>query len=181
MSTWFRDYVYIPLGGNRVKKSRWIVNLFVVWLLTGIWHGANWTFVLWGLIYFVVLLIEKQMGLTRRKLRWFSHIYTLVIVILAWVFFRSEDISSGCRYLGHMFSIGASGFVDGGFTTTIKGTYVILIFSLIGTTPIISKIFNYLKKRNLGWIESVWLFIIFSLSILEIVSSTYNPFIYFNF
>ena len=180
LSTWFRDYVYIPLGGNRVKKSRWIMNLFCVWLLTGIWHGAEWTFILWGLIYFVFLLIEKQTSFTKR-IGLFAHVYTIVVVILSWVFFRSADITSGCCYIGHMFGIGTNRFVDGGFFASIKGTYVILILALVGVTPIVSKTIEKLRNNNLGWIESVWLIIVFSLSVFEIVSSNYNPFIYFNF
>ena len=154
--------------------------MLVVWLLTGIWHGANWTFVLWGLIYFLVLLMEKQTGLAKCR-GLFSHIYTMIVVILAWVFFRSVDITSGCHYIGHMFGIEKNSFLDGGFFTTIRGTYVILIISMIGTTPIISKIFNKLRGKNFVWIESVYLLIVFSLSIVEIVSSSYNPFIYYNF
>jgi len=180
LSTWFRDYVYIPLGGNRVKKPRWILNLFAVWLLTGIWHGANWTFMLWGLIYFMVLLLEKQLGFVR-KLGMFSHVYTMFVVILAWVFFRSADIASGCRYIGQMFGIGANGFADGVFAENIRTTYLVLILSFIGITPLLKKVFNHLEKKNCTAIEWIWLLAVFSVSVLEIVSASYNPFIYFNF
>ena len=180
LSTWFRDYVYIPLGGNRVKKPRWILNLFAVWLLTGIWHGANWTFMLWGLIYFMVLLVEKQLGFVR-KLGVFSHVYTMFVVILAWVFFRSADIASGCRYIGQMFGIGANGFADGVFAENIRTTYLVLILSFIGITPLLKKVFNHLEKKNYTAIEWIWLLAVFSVSVLEIVSASYNPFIYFNF
>jgi len=180
LSTWFRDYVYIPLGGNRVKKSRWILNLFIVWLLTGIWHGANWTFLLWGLLYFVFLLIEKLTGFTE-KIGWISHIYTLLVVMLAWVFFRSPNIISGAQYIGHMFGIGSSGLIDNIFNEYLRGSYVVLIFSIIGATPLISKLFYFLKKRNLVWIESIWLGFLLVISIFEVACATYNPFIYFNF
>ena len=180
LSTWFRDYVYIPLGGNRVSKRRWVLNLFVVWLLTGIWHGANWTFVLWGLIYFVVLLLEKQTGIVQ-KIGVFAHIYTMLVVTLAWVFFRSPDIAFGCRYIGNLFGIGASGFVDGVFVENVKATYVVLMFSLVGMTPSMNRLFCSLRKKNLVVIEWVWLLLVFSISVIEIVSASYNPFIYFNF
>lgn len=180
LSTWFRDYVYIPLGGNRVEKSRWVLNLFIVWLLTGIWHGANWTFVLWGLIYFVVLLIEKQTSFVQ-KLRSFSHVYTMLVVILAWVFFRSPDIASGVHYIGQMFGIGANGFADGFFVENVKATYVVLVLSLLGMTQSVNRLFCSLRKKNLAVIEWVWLLLVFSISVLEIVSASYNPFIYFNF
>lgn len=180
LSTWFRDYVYIPLGGNRVKKSRWILNLFVVWLLTGIWHGANWTFVLWGLIYFVILLMEKQTGLAE-KMGLFAYVYTMAIVIFAWVFFRSANIASGFNYIGHMLGVGATDFVDGVFVESIRGTYVVLIFSLIGITPLVSRLFAALRRRNFAVFEWVWLLVVFIISAFEVVSASYNPFIYFNF
>ena len=99
LSSWFRDYVYFPLGGSRVdSKVRHIFNLFVVWLLTGIWHGANWTFIAWGMFYFVLLVIEKQTGLDKKK-AWWGHIYTMFFVIIAWVLFRATNITSAYEYL----------------------------------------------------------------------------------
>lgn len=132
------------------------------------------------MIYFVVLLIEKQTGFVM-KLGAFSHIYTMAVVILAWVFFRSANIASGCRYIGRMFGIGAVGFIDSAVTTTFQGTYVVLLLSFIGMTPLFAKATAKLEKQGQAWIESVWLVAVFMLSIVEIVSSSYNPFIYFNF
>ncbi len=180
LSTWFRDYVYIPLGGNRVNKPRWVWNLFVVWLLTGIWHGANWTFLLWGLIYFVVLLAEKLTGFAKKP-GVFSHVYTLIVVTLAWVVFRSADIASGARYIGQMFGLGASGFIDGTFTESLKGTYAVLLVSLVGTTPLVNRLFHHLRQKQLAAVEWCWLLIVFICSVLQVVSASYNPFIYFNF
>lgn len=180
LSTWFRDYVYIPLGGNRVKKARWILNLFTVWLLTGIWHGANWTFVLWGLFYFVVLLFEKLTGIDKKK-NVLTHIWTLLVVVIAWVFFRAADLHAGWSYLATMFGFGASGFIGTDFINTLGNTFVVLIIAAFGATPLLSKGFSFLERKNLAWIENVWLIIVFGLAVLEVVSSTYNPFIYFNF
>ena len=180
LSSWFRDYVYIPLGGNRVKKSRWIFNLFVVWLLTGIWHGANWTFLFWGLLYFIVLLFEKLTGIDKKN-NVLSHIWTLLIVIIAWVFFRASDLTAGWNYLSIMFGFHASGIIGSDVISTLNSTYVVLMISIIGATPLVSKVFNYFREKRLSWIEHIWLILIFCLSILEVVSSTYNPFIYFNF
>lgn len=180
LSSWFRDYVYIPLGGNRVKRSRWVLNLFIVWLLTGIWHGANWTFLLWGLFYFVVLLVEKETGFAEKLGAW-GRVYTMLIVTLAWVVFRAPDISAGLRYIGHMFGVGANSFWDNGFTSTVRGTYVVLILSAIGMTPLLNKVFMKLEQHGAYWVEQIWLLLVFGLSILEVVSATYNPFIYFNF
>lgn len=180
LSSWFRDYVYIPLGGNRVKKARWIWNLFCVWFLTGIWHGANWTFLVWGLLYFVLLLAEKLTGFTK-KLGKLSYVYTMLIVILAWVIFRAADLGSALRYLGNMFGIGATEFVDSTFVETIKNTWTVLAVALIGTTPLLKQIFTKLKATRFNVLEQIWIILIFMLSIFQVVGSTYNPFIYFNF
>ena len=180
LSTWFRDYVYIPLGGNRVKKSRWVLNLFVVWLLTGIWHGANWTFILWGLIYFAFLLMEKLTGFSK-KIGRLSHIYTLVVVILAWVIFRSDSISCAGSYIGKMFGIGSKGFCDATFLNAFIKTKGIVIIGIVAATPLFKKLIGYLRLKKLEFIENIWIIIIFIASLLQIISSSYNPFIYFNF
>ena len=180
LSTWFRDYVYIPLGGNRVEKARWILNLFVVWLLTGIWHGANWTFVLWGLLYFVVLLFEKLTGIDRKN-NVLTHFWTLLIIVIAWVFFRSVDLPSGWNYLSIMFGFRASAFFGSDFIHALESTWCVLIIAFVGATPLVAECFSRLRKRGLTWIENSWLILIFCLSLLEVVSSNYNPFIYFNF
>lgn len=180
LSTWFRDYVYIPMGGNRVSKSRWILNLFTVWLLTGIWHGANWTFVVWGLLYFVFLLFEKLTGLNRHK-NVFTRIYTLLVVIICWVFFRAESLPAAISYLGKMFGINSSGFYDGGFAMYFKGSWTILLAAVLGSTPLISKLIKKVKNSRVCFIESVWVVFILIASIVKLVSSSYNPFIYFNF
>lgn len=180
LSSWFRDYVYIPLGGNRVRKARWIWNLFVVWLLTGIWHGANWNFLVWGLLYFVLLLAEKLTGFAE-KLGKFSHVYTMLVVILAWVIFRAPDLGSALQYIGNMFGVGASGFTDSAFVETIKNTWTVLAVAMIGTTPLVKQIFTKLRATRFNVLEQLWVILIFMLSIFQVVGSTYNPFIYFNF
>ena len=118
LGSWFRDYVYIPLGGNRVSKSRNIFNLFVVWGLTGVWHGANWTFIVWGLMYFVLLTFEKLTGFEKRKskpfmvFRWF---YTMFFVIMGWVVFRSNSLTDAFVYMKSMFGLNGNVFSDGMF------------------------------------------------------------------
>lgn len=180
LSTWFRDYVYIPLGGNRVSKRRWAWNLFVVWLLTGIWHGANWTFIAWGLLYYCFLLFEKQTNLVER-LGKLSHVYTLGVVVLLWVIFRASDLSSAVTYIGNMFGIGANGLVDSAVIGYLRNTWSVLLMALIGSTPVVKNLFAKLNDRGLGWIEPIWVTVVFVISVLQAVSSTYNPFIYFNF
>lgn len=180
LSSWFRDYVYIPLGGNRVKRSRWVLNMTAVWLLTGIWHGANWTFILWGGVYCIILLVEKLTGFAER-MGIFSHLYTMLVVILAWVLFRAESIASAGVYIGEMFGIGASGLYDAAAASYLNDTKTLLIIALIAATPLYKKICNRLKDQGFGWIEQVWLTVVFIISVVQVVGSTYSPFIYFNF
>ena len=170
LSTWFRDYVYIPLGGNRVSHSRLLLNLFTVWLLTGIWHGANWTFILWGMVYFVLLVIERETGKTP------GHVLTMIAVILAWVIFRCETVSKGLGFIASMFGLNGNALYDGGFVEYVKGTWLVMAFAVIGIFPATGR---FLHRH--AWIESAWLAGVLVLSVIEIISASYNPFIYFNF
>ena len=184
LSTWFRDYVYIPLGGSHVKQSRWIWNLFLVWLLTGIWHGANVTFVLWGLVYFVFLLLERLTGM-EHKLKWAYRIPTLLVVLLAWVLFRSASLSDAGLYLGYLFGKGGFGVSDIVFLNQFSGSYVVFFIALIGCTPLPKTLFLKLRRhigetlgKSLSYVLALAVFI---LSSLVCILDTYNPFIYFNF
>ena len=180
LGNWFRDYVYFPMGGSRAGTRRQIWNLFVVWLLTGLWHGANWTFVLWGLISFLALVVEKLTGF-HKKIGPLCHLYTLFVLCIADVFFRASDISAGILYLGHMFGVGANGVLDGGFLMYLRGTWLVLLVGMVGATPLPRAVFRRLRQTGAGWVESLWLLLVFGASILEVVSESYNPFIYFNF
>ena len=188
LGMWFRNYVYIPLGGNRVKKSRLILNLFVVWLLTGIWHGANWTFVIWGLLYFILLVIEKFTNLHKNKkfTKTIGHVYTLFFVIIGWVFFRSNDVQSALLYLSKMFGIGATGLTDIAFVEYIKQAWFVLVVALIAAFPILKVVQNIIKNKKINKsmisvIQALVLCVLFILSTAICISSTYSPFIYFNF
>ena len=140
LGTWFRDYVYFPLGGSRVKsKARLVFNLFVVWTLTGIWHGANWTFLCWGLLYFVLLTFEKLMGLGKKK-HAIGHIYTMLFVILGWVLFRADNLSGAFKYMGAMFGIGASSLYDSETLMYLSSYKVYFIFGILACFPILKKI-----------------------------------------
>ncbi len=178
LSTWFRDYVYIPMGGNRCVKVKAFRNLFLVWLLTGIWHGANWTFIVWGLFYFVVLTVEKLTGLNDKK-SFITRIYTLIIIIIAWVIFRANSIGEAAHYIGQLVGIGANGVTFGCYVT-IKRTYLIFILSLTGVTPLFKRITEHKINKN-GVMENIWLMIVFIFSLLVTIKGSYNPFIYFNF
>lgn len=182
LQTWFRDYVYFPLGGSRVKtRTRLVFNLFVVWMLTGIWHGAEWTFFLWGFLYFVLLTMEKLTGIDK-KMGWFGHIYTMFFVIIGWVIFRAESLSDMCIYLGAMFGRAAGGLTDAGAWAFLKQTQVYYLAAIICSTPLIAHFDRKLKKYawwNICYVLA--LTALFIVSLTFIFNQSYNPFIYFNF
>lgn len=187
LGSWFRDYVYIPLGGSRVKKPRLIFNLFVVWLLTGTWHGANWTFIAWGLLYFLLLTVEKLTGLDKRQsklpgnlLRW---CYSMLFVLLGWVLFRADSLTHAVQYIATMFGLSGNTLADAIFLADLRGAWVYLLLAAVFSTPIA----QYLHKKE--WashpaaqiLHSVALVIVFLLALASVAISSHNPFIYFNF
>ncbi len=178
LSVWFRDYVYIPLGGNRAGKGRTYWNLFLVWLLTGIWHGADWTFVLWGLGYFVLLVFEKSIG---RKDKGISHFYTMFFVTLLWVLFRAESIAQAGSFIGTMFGIGSAGFVGEKAAAFLNYNFILLITGILGCFPVIPAIRKKLPAKAQEWMTAGGMLVVFALSVLALVAGDYNPFIYFNF
>lgn len=182
LQTWFRDYIYIPLGGSHVdSRGRLVFNLFVVWALTGIWHGANWTFLIWGLMYFVLLTTEKLTGF-HKKLGGFGHLYTLFFVVMGWVVFRSDSIGSAITYIKAMFGVGNNGFFDTGTVQYIRQYGIYYIAGIICCLPYIKKLNSRFDKKIVwGGIYTVSTVGIFLFSILFIFSNAYNPFIYFNF
>lgn len=177
LGTWFRDYVYIPLGGNRVSKTRWMWNLFVVWGLTGIWHGANWTFLCWGLFYFLLLLVERLTDFPK-KLGVFAHIYALIVIIIGWTMFRAETLSKGVEYIGMMFGCTPLGIIDSTFYYYLENGAVPLFVAILFSLPILPR----LQEIN-AWkrIEAFVVVGVFVLSLLVTLKGTYSPFIYFNF
>lgn len=185
LGSWFRDYVYFPLGGSRVDtKKRLLFNLFVVWFLTGIWHGANWTFIIWGIMYFVLISIEKLIGFEKKfnKLSFIKHIYTMFFVILGWVIFRASNITEAFSYMGKMFGVRASGIFDAYFYLNIVENLIFIIVATIFSTPIY-KIINKKVKENkfIAPIYVMGMLILFIVAISYILKGAYNPFIYFNF
>lgn len=183
LGTWFRDYVYFPLGGSRVKsKTRLVFNLFVVWSLTGIWHGANWTFLLWGLLYFVLLTIEKLTGLNK-KVNWFGHIYTLFFVMLGWVLFRADNVTDAFKYIGVMFGAGSSGLYDSNFLMYVSNFKFYLLAGVLASFPILNKLKSckWVNLKVYHVISTVCLTVMFIVSLSFMIKGSYNPFIYFNF
>lgn len=181
MQTWFRDYVYFPMGGSRVSKPGLILNLFVVWLLTGMWHGANWTFISWGLMYFVILTVEKLTGLGKKNY-WWGHLYTMVLVMIGWVIFRSTGMGNAFLYIKAMFGIGAKGIIDKAVWAYIAQNWIYFVFAIIGCAPIMPRIDEKLKNNQI-WqaVYAAGIVIGLVVSVSFICNNAYNPFIYFNF
>lgn len=185
LTDWFRDYVYIPLGGNRVSKTRHIWNLFIVWLLTGIWHGAEWTFLLWGMIYFFLQLFEKKTNITQKLPAIPGYLLTMFLVTIGWVLFRATDITTAFRFIGNLFH-SAKGWYDTTSLQYVKSGAVVFILAYIGSFPC----FRALKERLLSSGRGALLYAVFDclisisllvISLLVVINGLYSPFIYFNF
>ncbi|MBQ3192994.1 MAG: MBOAT family protein [Oscillospiraceae bacterium] len=183
---WFRDYVYFPLGGSRVGKGRLLRNLFVVWLLTGIWHGAAWQFIFWGIGYGVIISIEKLTNLPRKLQSAASifayRVFTLLVVVCGWVLFGSSGFQNAFYQIGAMFGIGAVGFCDTLAIFTIREYGIYFLLSAIFSTPLCEKINGRIKKNTVYYIGGTAVYMaILLLSISFLLIDAHNPFIYFNF
>ena len=185
LSTWFKEYLYIPLGGNRRGLARQALNLLIVWSLTGFWHGAGWNFVMWGLYYFVILFIEKLFLLKAlNKLpKFFRHVYALVLIIIGWVIFASDDVSVLLPYLGSMF--GANGAIGGMDVYTLLTKAVLLIICCIASTELPKKLFlsaaGAMNEKAAFTLKSVLMIALLALSMILLIGDSYNPFLYFRF
>lgn len=185
LSSWFREYVYIPLGGNRVSKGKHIRNILVVWLLTGLWHGAAWKFVVWGLYYGLLLLFEKYVlkDLLHRVPGFLRRIYTMFFVMVGWVIFALPDLGTGLRYLGAMFGFGA-GFWDATAAYFLSSYLILFIILILCSGPYPYKkfcSFCYSARKKRWGFALVFYLLIFVLSTAYLVNATYNPFLYFRF
>lgn len=184
LATWFRDYVYFPLGGSRVDtKAKMIRNMFVVWLFTGIWHGANWTYLAWGLINFAMLMLEKFGGLGKRWPLFFKWLFTFMVFLLTCVFFRAESIMAALQYFKAMFGFGA-GLGDGLTVLYLTECWLPLLAAVIFSAPVAPKVRAWADKHNYVLLDVGYALLIagvFLVSASFIIKGTYNPFIYFNF
>ncbi len=187
LSTWFRQYVYIPLGGNKISPNRTYINLAVVFFLTGLWHGASWNFIFWGLWNGFFIILEKMTGWHKETdkpfINFLKHIYTIFIFVLGWVMFRADNMHYAAIYLKNMFGLVkvhdiAYGISYYGDTVEI----LTFIIAVICAMPVFSKILEIKQERKiLRSIVNIWLIILFILSTAAVAASTYNPFIYFRF
>ncbi len=177
LGIWFRDYVYIPLGGNRVSKLKWFRNIFIVWFLTGLWHGASFNFILWGLYFGFILILEKLflLNFLNKIPNLFKHIYTLLLIIIGFVIFDLTNLEYIFKYLNAMFIIN-NNFIDNTFIYYLTPNITLLIISIIASTPVIKHILD-----KYVYIRFIILIIGFTLSVAFLVDSSFNPFLYFRF
>lgn len=190
LSSWFREYVYIPLGGNRKGLLRQVVNILIVWMLTGIWHGAGWNFLLWGLWFAQFLILEKLfLGKVLSKLpAFFGHVYTLAVVLVGWTVFEMESTKAIAGYLGAMFGTGGRLLWDRQALFLGQEYLVLLLIGSIAATPLVSLLVKKLAKSQAGYAvilyelgEKVVVTALLFLSIAYVVEASYNPFLYFRF
>ena len=186
LGSWFRDYVYIPLGGKRRGKGRHILNIFIVWMLTGLWHGAAWNFVLWGVFFGLLLLIEKLWLLPHlERAKGWGHVYVMVLVILSFVMFNASGVSDGFAVIGGMFGAG-EGIISAEFIYYLRSFGLTLILGIIGSTPLVKKAVLAIRATEKGEkiiavIEPVFLCAVLLVSTAYLVDGSFNPFLYFRF
>ena len=183
LGTWFRDYVYIPLGGNRVKKSRHIFNILIVWALTGLWHGASWNFVIWGLYYGVILLLEKYIyGSFLEKHTILSKFYTVLVTIVGFEIFNAESLQQISKYLLELVGVGVTNITTNISNYYIRSYSVIMLIAIICATPLLKNIIKKVEdKRFFKVVENICCIMLLLLSIAYLVDGSYNPFLYFRF
>ena len=187
LGSWFRDYVYIPMGGNRVSKPRWFFNIFVVWMLTGFWHGAAWTFILWGLFFAVLLMAEKLLYLKRlEKMKILPHIYKILFVAVSFVLFDSASVGSALKSIGAMFGLSGLPLVSFEAGYYLRSYFVILLLGIVGSTPLLKNCIARIQAKPAGEkviniLEPAALLLLLMLCTGYLVDGSFNPFLYFRF
>ncbi len=182
LGTWFRDYLYIPLGGNRCSKRRQFFNILIVWAATGFWHGANWTFLCWGLYYALFLMVEKAFLLKKlNKAPVIGHIYTLIVAICGWVLFDLPSLSAAGSYYASMFGFAQGGFASAADLFYLKNYAVIFIAAIIASLPLGKKLYNSLPLKVQSVISPILIVCVLIISTAYLVDASYNPFLYFRF
>ncbi len=180
MGTWFRDYVYIPLGGNRVSAKRWIFNIFVVWFLTGFWHGAAWNFIIWGLYFFLFLVVEKLLigKYLKKAPSFFQHVYVLFFILISFVIFSGN----AKEVLPAMFSVGKIPFINDVTVYYLKSYFIVFLIAVVGSTPLIKTLYGKIERsKAVRWTEPVVVLLLLIFSTAYLVEGSFNPFLYFRF
>jgi len=187
LGSWFRDYVYIPMGGNRVKKGRLLINIFIVWFLTGLWHGAEWNFVVWGLYFGVLLTLEKFFfGKYIEKSKLLGHVYVLVLTAISFAIFGADSMKNALSTVCGMFGIGGVSLLSNIFIYHIRSFWLVIVISMIAATPIpkilLAKVCqNKTFSAIWNWIEIPILFALLILCTAYLADGAFNPFLYFRF
>lgn len=186
LGSWFRDYIYIPLGGNRVSKARWLFNTLVVWMLTGFWHGAAWNFILWGLLYALFLLVEKFIPAIKKIPSVLQHFYTLLIVVLGFVLFNAVDITQAGNDIAGMFGFAGVPFINKETIYYLLSYGTLFAVSIVGATPLIKttaiKLSENSKLRNIiAVVEPIALLVLLIICSAYLIDGSFNPFLYFRF
>ena len=187
LGSWFRDYVYIPLGGNQVSKSKWLRNIFIVWMLTGLWHGASWNFVLWGLWFAVLLVAEKLLYKERlEKTHVLKHVYVLLFVTLSFVLFNASSVKEAASQIGAMFGADGLPLVSAESLYYAKSYAVTFLIAVIGATPLCKNVVSKLAEsargaQVLAILQPVWLVLLLAACTAFLVDGSFNPFLYFRF
>lgn len=187
LGQWFRDYVYIPLGGNRVPALKHLRNIFIVWFLTGFWHGADWNFIVWGLYFAVLLILEKMwLGKILAQSRVLSRIYVLILIAISFVIFNASSMGEAVQYIFGMFGIGADGLYDALWLYNLRSYALIFVIACIGATPVPKLIVKKLSDSKGGNIAVTVLSPVFTVIIIilctsYLVDGSFNPFLYFRF
>lgn len=187
LGSWFRDYVYIPLGGNRVSKTKWLRNILVVWLLTGLWHGAAWNFVLWGLFFAVFLTAEKLWyGRALAKTRVFKHIYVLLLVVVSFVLFDANSVGEAAAAIGGLFGAAGVSAIDPISRYYLRSFAVVFLIGIVGATPLPKRAVEQLGSTRAGAmvvdvLEPLVLVSVLAVSTGYLVDGSFNPFLYFRF
>ena len=183
LGSWFRDYLYIPMGGNRVSKPRWFFNIFVVWFCTGFWHGANWNFMVWGLYFALLLVLEKLWllkGLEKSKV--FSRVYTMLLVIIGFVIFNAADLPQALHQIGGLFGAGGIPLCGRESLYYLKSYALLLILAVIGCTPAAKNLTQSLEKlRIYAFLQSATALALLVVCTAYLVDGSFNPFLYFRF
>lgn len=181
LGSWFREYVYIPLGGNKHHQIR---NICIVWLLTGFWHGASWNFIAWGIYFGTILIIEKF--ILNKIITVNSRIYSLFLILMGWVIFAFDNFSNGIIFIKSMFGLNKNILIDSYFMYTLTSNITLILIGIVAATSIPKKLINYLfKDKNNTWyytiLETIFIALILFISIAFLVNNSYNPFLYFRF
>ncbi len=186
LGSWFRDYVYIPMGGNRVSRPRWVFNTLTVWMLTGLWHGAAWNFVLWGLLYAVFLIVEKWVPAMKKLPAFLSHVYVLLVVMLGFVLFNASDLHQALTDVGSLFGFGHLPLVSAETLYYLKSYSILFLLGIVGSTPLVRNLTNRLAEgktsgKVIAVLEPAILILLLLICTAYLVDGSFSPFLYFRF